>query len=54
MYYPIDMISMLSKIIVKVPLSEMFRVEERKNKALSCLGVIGSNSVVEQESSVVQ
>ena len=39
-YDPIDMVSMLSQIIVKVPLAEMFRIEEHKRKALSWLGGI--------------
>ena len=43
------MISMLSQIIVKVPLSKMFMIEEHKRKALSCLGGIQDNSVVTQE-----
>ena len=40
---PIDMISMLSQITVKVPLFELFRIEEHKIKALSWLGGIGNN-----------
>lgn len=43
---PIDMISMLSQIIVKVPLSELFRIEDHKRKSLSWLGGIGDNSNV--------
>ena len=40
---PIDMISMLSQITIKVPLSNFFRIEEHKSKALSWLGGIGNN-----------
>lgn len=32
---PIDMLSMLSQITVKVPLSELLRIPEHKEKALS-------------------
>lgn len=37
---PIDMISMLSQITVKVPFSKLFRIEEHKSKVLSWLGGI--------------
>lgn len=47
---PIDMISMLSQITIKVPLSKFFRIEEHKRKVLSWLGGIGDNSnVVKQD-----
>ena len=41
---PIDMISMLSQINIKVPLSELFRIEEHKHIALSWLEEIGENN----------
>ena len=47
-YDPIDMVSMLSQIIVKVPLAEMFRIEEHKRKALSWLGGIQDKEVSTQ------
>ncbi len=40
----IDMISMLSQITIKVPLSKLFIIEEHKSKALSWLGGIGNNN----------
>ena len=43
---PVDMISMLSQITVKVPLSKLFRIEEHKNKALSWLGGIANNNII--------
>ena len=46
---PIDMISMLSQITIKVPLSKLFRIQEHKSKALSWLGGIGNNdNILEQ------
>ena len=42
------MLSMLSQLIVKVPLSELFRIEEHKNKALTWLEGIGNNNDTEQ------
>lgn len=48
-YDLVDMISMLSQITIKLPLSEMFRIEEHKNKDLAWLGGIGSNNIVEQK-----
>ena len=48
-YDPIDIVSMLSQITVKVPLSEMFRIEEHKRRALSWLGGIHDNSVATKE-----
>ena len=42
-YDPIDMVSMLSQITVKVPLVEIFRIEEHKRKALSWFGGIKDN-----------
>ena len=47
-YDPIDMVSMSSQITIKVPLAEMFRIEEHKRKALSWLGGIQDNEVVTQ------
>ena len=41
---PIDMICMLLQIIVKVPLSELFRIDEHKSKDLSWLEEIGDNN----------
>ena len=37
----VDMFSMLSKMIVKVPLSKMFRIEEYKSKALEWINGVG-------------
>ena len=51
---PIDMISMLSQIIVKVPLYELFRIEEHKSKALSWLGGIGNHINMVEPSSIQQ
>ena len=45
MVEPIDMISMLSQITINVPLSELFKIEEHKNKALSWLGGIANNNI---------
>ena len=53
-YDPIDMVSMLSQITIKVPLSKMFRIEEHKKKALSWLGGIQDNNVVTQEPTITQ
>lgn len=47
---PIDMISMLSQITVKVPLSELFRIDEHKRKTLSWPGGIGNNGSVSKPS----
>lgn len=47
-YDPVDMVSILSQISVKVPLSEMFRIEEHKRKAFSWLEEIGEYSVPKQ------
>ena len=52
-FEPIDMISMLSQIIVKVPLSKLFRIDEHKSKASSWLCGIGNNGNV-VEPSVIQ
>ena len=38
---PIDMFSMLSHMTINVPLSEMFRIKEHKNKALAWIKVVG-------------
>ena len=46
---PVDMIAMLSQITVKVPLSELFRIEEHKNKALSWLGGIANNNSIDNQ-----
>lgn len=51
-YDLVDMIYMLSQIIVKVPLSEMFRIEEHTIKTVSWLGGIGNINIVERESSI--
>lgn len=53
-YDPIDMISMLSQITIEFPLSEMFRIEEHKNKALSWLGGIRNSNVITQEPTIIQ
>lgn len=50
-YDPVDMVSILSQISVKVPLSEMFRIEEHKRKAFSWLEEIGEYSVPMQNPS---
>ena len=47
-YDPIDMVSMLSQITIKVPLVEMFKIEEHKRKALSWLGGIQDKEVSTQ------
>ena len=47
-YDPIDIILVLSQIIVKVPLVEIFKIEENKRKALSWLGGIQDNEVSTQ------
>ena len=47
-----DMIYMLSQINGKVPLSKRYRIEEHKSKALSSLGGIGNNNIIERESSL--
>ena len=39
---------------MKVPLSEMFRIEEHKTKALSWLGGIGNSIVIKGEPSLGQ
>ena len=47
------MISMLSQIIVKVPLSKLFRIDKHKIKALSWLARIG-NSIDNAEWNIIQ
>ena len=49
---PIDMISMLSQITIKVPLSKLFRIDEHKRKALSWLEGIGNDSSVFETSPI--
>ena len=41
LFAPIDMFTMISQMIVKVPLSKMFRIEEHKNKALEWINGVG-------------
>ena len=41
---PIDMFSFLSQMTIKVPLSEMFKIEEHKNRALAWIKGVGKKS----------
>ena len=38
---PVDMFTMLSQMTVKVPLSEIFRIQEHKSKALEWINGVG-------------
>ena len=40
----VDMFSMLSQMTIKVPLSEMFRIEENKNRALKWINGVGQSA----------
>ena len=51
-YDLVDMMSMLLKIIFKVPLSKIFRIEEHKRKTFSWLKGIGNSKVIKGDSSL--
>lgn len=44
-YTYVDMMTVFSQITIKVPLSEMFRIEEHRNKVVTWLGGIGMHSI---------
>ena len=45
---------MLWQITVKLPLFELFRIDEHKSKALSWLGGIGNNGNMNEPSAILQ
>ena len=51
---PIDMISMLAQITIKVTLSKLFRIEEHKSKAFSWLEGMGDNNYNIEQNAIQQ
>lgn len=49
-YTPVDMLLLLSKITVKVPLQEILRIDEHKEKAMAWLKGVSSFAKIEHKS----